>query len=137
MKEEFYIGNVKVIRDENNCAMYFIPRENTKEEVKIDTPIDELLNDIHKYLETNLQEYTRIHEAGFAGDSITYTLYYDDAKLLYDRIRYLESDWEDLKKWLVEKSDACRLKGTATESLRWGTYDEVLNKMIGLEGRDK
>lgn len=115
MKEEFYIGNFKVMRDDRKCSMVFIPRENIKEEEEKEKKViqafvnSENFKIIDKYISTPYIE----------------------------TIKELDSNWEDLKKWLVEKSDACRLKGTATESLRWGTYDEVLNKMIGLEGSDK
>ena len=97
MKEEFMIGDYKVIRDNRQCSFIYVgPTEPTDKKMK-------------SYTEEDLLCF--IHD--------------------------LRRNWGDLKKWLVEKSDACRLKGTATESLRWGTYDEVLNKMIGLEGRDK
>ena len=50
-------------------------------------------------------------------------------------IHDLRSNWEDLKKWLEKKKKDDKYHYDYLERL--ATYDLVLNKMIGLEGRNK
>ena len=104
------------------------------------------------YIVQNLQDGESVYYQYTTEDLLNG--YKEENKRLKEHIKHLErsifrrknliislqkrvGNWEDLKKWLEKKSDACRLKSTATELERSCTYDSVLDKMIGLEGREK
>lgn len=78
--------------------------------------------------------------------------YKEENKRLKEHIKHLErslfrrknliislqkrvGNWEDLKKWLEKKKKDDKYHYNSLERL--ATYDLVLDKMIGLEGRDK
>lgn len=59
--------------------------------------------------------------------------YTEEDLLIY--IHKLRRNWGDLKKWLEKKKKDDKYHYNSLERL--ATYDLVLDKMIGLEGRDK
>ena len=132
LKDEVIIGGWRFVPRENGLGV--IPCETKKESVKVIVPDRDLMEDIHRYLVTNKEEYKRIHEMGFAGDSITYELYYDDAKELHDRVRKAERNWIVIRKWLEAQREDRRY---ANDVERYTAYDATLKEMDRLEGLSK